>query len=184
MSGKIRREEELALLTDLARLVTKYGPGVFQDLAESLEDPKFVERIRVVLLTVAANSPDDTERGRARRPSRDRLAGAEARLAEVDSPAAAALRSLVEAVSAGEPLPRLKDVKAFAMQHGLPVPGSNSRREAVARLVNVVLALPPEEVAALTPELESLVRSDDRSLEGWLRIIKRSRDELTEPDGK
>jgi hypothetical protein len=49
----MNNNKELDLLTDLAKLMKKYGPATFETLGEQITDPKFTRVLVDVLSTTA-----------------------------------------------------------------------------------------------------------------------------------
>jgi hypothetical protein len=172
------RTQELALLIDVARLLEKYGQATFKRLADSLDDPEFTATVRRLVGATANTLP--APRGRARdraSAERRRLIRLAERVSEVGGHTAGApLLGFIQAVIDDETrLPRLKEIRSFAERNGLAAPTSTSRRNALAQVLDQLVSLPGETVEPLAAELYESARVDDRSLEGWSRIIEKSR---------
>lgn len=174
MSDKQLSERELALLIDLSRLLKKHGSDVFDSLAATLADPEFSGRLSMILDTVSTNAPrrQATGRPRPRRSASDRIS---IQLRNADAEHTALLRPIVDSLIAGESLPRLKDVAEFALTVGLPAPRGKARADAVVDVVRALVAMPTDELEKVLPALMVSTDRGERSLEGWNRIIERSR---------
>jgi hypothetical protein len=176
MSEKQLSAPELALLADLGQLLEKHGAEPFKKLAESLADPEFAARLSAILSNLAIAVP---QRPAPRRPIssrtvRDRI---NAQLRNADAERVALLGPLAEDLASGEALPRLKDVSEFALTAGIAAPRAKSRGEAIVSIMRALVAMPTDEVERVLPVIKSPQKIDRRTLEGWNRIIERSRSE-------
>ena len=170
---------EIELLSDLANLLKKHGRETFESLAAMLAEPDFAHQLSDVLAAIAAAAPPGRTGTQVRRKEvPDRLGRVATRLAKIGGETEAALRPFVEAMQSGAALPAMKDIKGFAQRNNLPTPASKSRRDALASLVTSLINLPLQDLRELIPELEISLGASERSLEGWSRIIERSRAEL------
>lgn len=176
MSDKQLSAPELALLADLGQLLKKHGPEPFRMLAESLADPEFATHLSAILSDLAAAAPQQPagRKPSSSRTTRDRII---AQLRNADTRHAALLAPIAEALAAGEALPRLKDVTEFALTTGLPVPRAKSRGDAILSVMRALVAMPTDELERILPGIRLPSRETQRSLEGWNRIIERSRAE-------
>jgi hypothetical protein len=119
-----------------------------------------------------ARMPTDRRSG----SSRERIS---AQLRNLDPGRSALLTPIVDQLAAGEALPRLKDVAEFALTVGLPVPRAKSRGDAVVNLLRMLKSMPIDELEKVIPDIQTQGDRGSRSLEGWNRIIERSRAETT-----
>lgn len=179
MSQESHDDAQMALVVDLARLLKKHGSETFETLARNLRNPQLALQLGEVLSTIAAAAPKTAHaKSGSSRGSADRLDRLAQNLARTDTEAELAVRTLVESWLRGEPLPRLRDLKAFAERNGLAIPTSRSRRDAAADVLSDLLSMHQSDVGRFLQDLVVPARPDDRSLEGWSRIIERSRAEI------
>jgi hypothetical protein len=179
MSDNQLSEREIALILDLARLLKKHGSATFKSLADSLADPAWSARLSEILSAVAATAPEQQPMGQSRksRSTSERIA---AQLNRADPSRSALLSPRADKLVSGEALPSLKDVAEFASIVGLPVPRTKSRGDAVVALVRAMIEMPINELEKVVREIDVSVGQDRRSLQGWNRIIERSRAETTD----
>lgn len=178
MSDHQLSESELALLGDLTRLLRKHGPETFKSLAASLADPEWPARLAAILSTVADAAPQQraNKRPTTARSTSEKVA---AQLQHIDQKRLTLLRPVADNLVNGETLPRLKDVAEFASAAGFPAVRAKSRGDAVVALVRNMIAMPIDELERLVQGMSVSTSQDQRSLEGWNRIIERSRAETT-----
>ena len=183
MSKDELSERDLALLSDLIRLLRKHGPDAFKSLAASLADPGWSDRMAAILNAVAEATP---QRQITNRPTRSRstLERVNAQLQRLDPERLTLLRPIAERLAAGELLPRMKDVAEFTSIAGFPALRTKSRSDAIVALVRNMATMPADQLERLAQELSASAGEDQRSLEGWNRIIERSRAETISPRAK
>jgi hypothetical protein len=183
MSKDELSERDLALLGDLIRLLRKHGPEAFKSLAASLGDAGWSDRMAAILTAVAEATP---QRRITSRPTRSRstFERVNAQLQHLDPERLTLLRPIAERLVAGEWLPRMKDVAEFTAIAGFPALRTKSRSDAIVALVRNMAAMPADQLERLAQELGASVGEDQRSLEGWNRIIERSRAETISPRAK
>ena len=174
MSDEQLSEREMALILDLSRLLKKYGPEVFDSLAEALSDPEWPDRLSRILRAVSSTAPQRQQVRESRR-SRSTADRVETQLRNADADHVALLRPIAESLITAEILPHLRDVTELALTIGLPAPRARSRGEAIVDLVRVLLAMPMDELEKVVPAIMASADRGQRSLEGWSRIIERSR---------
>lgn len=180
MSKDELSERDLALLGDLIRLLRKHGPEAFRSLAASLSDPEWSDRLAAILNAVAEATP---QRRITNRPARSRstLERVNSQLQHLDQEQLTLLRPIAERLVAGELLPRMKDVAEFTSIAGFPALRTKSRGDAIVALVRNMTAMPADQLERLAQELAASAGEDQRSLEGWNRVIERSRAETISP---
>jgi hypothetical protein len=180
MTGGRLSEPELALLADLGKLLKKHGTEPFRNLAESLADPEFAGRLSVVLaeLSKAAPQRQAAQRSTSSRTIKERI---DTLLRSADAAHAELLTPVAESLATGETLPRLRDVTDIALAAGVPASRAKSRGDAIVALMRALIAMPTEELEKVLPTLQAPSRGQ-RSLEGWNRIIERSRAETHNPN--
>lgn len=169
----MNNKKEFDLLCDLARLLKKYGPEPFEGLASEISNPEFAERFVEVLRTTATVF---RRLPRAERKSRIRSSGNDFRstLTSVEKSNAekgALLIQLYDGLTTKSLLPTLREMKNFALDNGLPPLKSTSHEKAIIPFVKTFLQMPLEDIRDYLRRIQPSPSSDDRSLEGWSRII-------------
>lgn len=162
--------KELDLLTDLAKLMKRYGPATFEALAEQIMNPKFTGDLVNVLRTTA-----ETYRALPKRKNRSRSKeGNEAFLSSLnrsDAEKYALLMDLYDGLKNQSLLPTLRELKDFASDNGLPPVRAASREKALIPFVRTFRKMPVEEVREHLRRIRPTRSSGDRTLEGWSQII-------------
>jgi hypothetical protein len=169
----MKDNKEFELLSDLAKLIKKYGPETFEDLSRELVNPNFIERFAEVLKTTA--SVGRSTRRKARKSSnnsrkldfRSSLFG----LGLDGAEKGALLMDLYDGLKAKTILPTLREMQSFVSDNGLPSIKSTSREKALVPFVKAFISMPIEEVREYLKRIQPTSSSDDGSLEGWSNII-------------
>ncbi|HML02900.1 MAG TPA: hypothetical protein VK487_05950 [Candidatus Bathyarchaeia archaeon] len=156
-------EKEYDLMLDLAKLLRKHGPQVFESLAGTLSSPEFVEKFTAILMGTARI-------GRAHVSNRSPLVRELNRLKEVEPKKYEIIKSFMAEFAAGQILPSLKDVNRFVAENGLPEIKATSRSRSISQLVHSLLKLPSEQLGKILAGLVKGRRSDS-SLSEWSEII-------------
>lgn len=166
--------DQLELLGDMIKLLKKYGPEAFEDLARQLSTPEFVQRLQA-LLTGAARAARDAGMGDAEGPRRKiREASYRSTLVALEGTEpekARALLILYDKLMGKLLLPTMGELRSFASQLGAPPLQGTTRPRAVVEIVKELEARPLNEVQAVIERLERNEYSDDRSLASWTRVI-------------
>lgn len=163
---------EFDLLTDLSKLVKKYGPQTFDDLAQQLANPHFMETFLYLLKTTAfayrsTRSPKKSSAQSKRSDFRASLIN----VSKAEGEKGALLTNLYDALKAKAVLPTLREMQSFALDNGLDPVTTTSRDKAIVPFVKKFLGMPIEEVRFYLSRIRPTQASDDRSLEGWSNII-------------
>jgi hypothetical protein len=169
----MREKDKFELLKDLARLIGKYGPEAFTELAAFLRKPDAVDEVVQVL---EATSLAGRKAGMQKRPSHNPRAkeSVEAMVAEIattDPTKAAKLAAIHQALASKRLLPTLGAVRDFASDNGLRPIAGRSRERALLPLMRDISARPIEDIDRILERAESASMPDDRGLEGWAGII-------------
>jgi hypothetical protein len=165
---------EFDLLVDLSKLLKKYGPEVFDQLAEQLSAPEFVDRLTKLLSgaaqtarAVSASLPNP----RPKQPSQKEVRASLVALSDTDSEKGSLLLRLYDELMAKTVLPTTQDLRNFAARSGLGFLEIRSRPQAIVALLEELRGRSLEELTALVAELHTAGAHNDRSLENWTRII-------------
>lgn len=162
---------EFDLLSDIGRLMKKYGPATFERLAEQLTNPNFTKILTDVLNTTAQtyrSLPKTTKRTSQSKPANGSFLS---RLNRSDAEKYALLMDLYDDLKNQAILPTLREMKNFAADSGLPPIKSKSREKALIPFVRSFLKMPVEEVREHLKRIHPTRSSGDRTLEGWSQII-------------
>ena len=165
---------EFDLLIDLSKLLNKYGPDVFEHLAEHLSAPEFVERLTKLLSDVARTAravPATRSNSRTKPPSQKELRSSLVALGDTDPEKGVLLVRLYDELMAKTVLPTMKELHRFATKAGLCPLEIRSRPHAVVVLLEDLRGRPLEELRILVADLNTAAEQHDRSLENWTRII-------------
>lgn len=164
---------EFELLGELAKLLKKYGADEFKRLAQQLSDQAFLEQLTGILSTVAkaAESVGKAGKTSGRGGSLSDLRASLESLREAEPDKSALLLELYDRLVAKRVLPTLADIRAFAVQAGLPPLAPASRPKAVVELLDALSPLPVDDVRSRLATIKPVGKEDDRSLAAWTRII-------------
>ncbi len=165
---------EFELLQDLAKLLRKHGPDLFEELARLLETPEFVERLRQILLVGAkvARQSGVTQT----RPRSQQLSLHDYRLSLLDheqlgTEKSALLVRLYDGLMAKTLLPTMRELRSFAESSGLPTPKTSGRPKAIVEMIDELRKLSLDDLRPIISRLPPATGVSDRSLENWTRII-------------
>ncbi|MET0647612.1 MAG: hypothetical protein ABW208_13430 [Pyrinomonadaceae bacterium] len=166
---------EYDLLSDLARLVKKYGPETFETLASQLSRPDFIYQLAEIISTTAKASRIARPRkaqGRTTKPRVD-FRTSLVELGESEPDKSVMLVQLLDGLMSKAFLPTLRDVRAFVQDNGLPLVKAKTRDKTIVPLVKSLLPMPTEEISMLLRKIQPTQVRNDRSLAGWSDIILR-----------
>jgi hypothetical protein len=164
---------ELDLLVDLAKLVKRYGPGPFEQLAESICSPDLAQRLSRILSELSQHARmHSASKARSHQRQGPCIPKALVDLQEKDPDRYTLLKGFYEDLTARVVMPSIRDIREFARDCRFPDVRAESRQKAIGPLIGALcrLDLPKEELAA---RIESAKRYDatNRSLAGWSSII-------------
>ena len=167
-------ERTFELLKEVSRLLVKYGPDTFDDLARYLANPGTRDQLLEILRTVAVagrKSKLASTRGQPKlfsKPGADQFLG---RLAELEPEKSQLLSAFRDDLMTKNVLPSLRDLKSFASDNGLIPPTATSRDKAIEPLIKSLSHRTMGEVEAIIQRARVRSESGDRTLEGWADII-------------
>lgn len=169
-------DREMDLLLDLAKLLKKHGPETFESLARQLSSPAFLDRLGDFLLSSARAAREAKARRNGAAPNAA-ASPADFRLAllhlqESAPEKSALLVKFYDELLGRAILPSMRELREFAFRASLPPLTEKSRPKAVIALLAALQGRPVEELRQVLANIEPVARpDDDRSLEGWTRII-------------
>jgi hypothetical protein len=167
---------ELELLVEIAKLLKRYGPETFEGLAQGLSTPEFSERLVSVLIMTAKTGRTARPKEREievtrRRPNVRDFRSSLVDLGKSEPEKSDLLIRFYDELSAKAVLPTMRDIQGFASDMGLPSLNATARSKAIIPLVKALLPLPLEDLRARLMTVKRVQNQDDRSLEGWGKII-------------
>lgn len=165
---------EFELLQDLARLVRKHGPDVFEGLARLFEKPEFIERLRQILLVgakTARQSGVTQTRPHSPKPSLHDFRTSLLDHEQLGTEKSALLVQLYDDLMAKTLFPTMRELRAFAESSGLQSPKAPGRPKAIVEIIEGLRQRSLEELRPIISRLPPITRASDRSLESWARII-------------
>lgn len=165
---------EFDLLVDISKLLKKYGPEVFDRLAEQMAAPKFVELLTKLLSDAARTAravPSSRTNSRPKQSSQKEIRSSLVTISDTEPERGKILVRLYDELMAKTLLPTTQDLLSFAARAGLGSLEIRSRPQAVVALLEGLGKLPLEELTTLVEDLNTAVWQNDRSLASWTRII-------------
>ena len=164
-------DKKLDLLMDLAKLLKKYGPEPFENLAESISSLEITERLKKLLkgsvsISRSVSIPLDSGADRVPRTVREKLEA----LRNSEPQKYELLINFHASLLAKVILPALRDIRDFTRDHGLHEITSKGRSDAVSQLIKQLIPLSYEDLREKLSSLR-LHRDGDRSLEAWSDLI-------------
>lgn len=155
------------LLVEIARLLRRFGPEPFEQLAREVSNAEFAASLERLLTGAAKNA-----RVARRAPSgtKDVLADL-----KMDQPEKfAVLTELRQRLVEKQALPHLADVQAFEEKNGIQLTSGHSRARAIEGLVRALAPLPLDQVKRIAQSIP--VTAEGRSdLKGWSDLIMERR---------
>ncbi|MFC1994872.1 hypothetical protein ACFLVK_00485 [Chloroflexota bacterium] len=161
------------LLWELARLINRYGPERFAQLASLLRNPEEARNLAAVLeAAVAGHSPTKKRKGQGTRtlPGQRILEGL--RKSEPDK--YEFLVSFRNAMVAHKILPSLRHLRRFADEDGIALGSATSREKAIIPLLRFMAILPLVQVQTMVHKSAN-DDTGDRTLARWSDVIMANR---------
>lgn len=163
------KPEEFDLLVDLAKLLKKYGPDTFNNLATHLNNADFTKSLAEILEKTAKTA--STTKDNSVQPARREFRASLLAQTEIEPEKGALLIHLYDGLMSKTFLPTLRDLQAFAADTGISLPKITSRDKAVVPLVKAVASMSLQDAEKHISHLKPALNSQDRTLEGWSNII-------------
>jgi hypothetical protein len=162
------------LLVEIARLLTKYGPEPFEELARHIRDERFLNDLLVLLETSAHAGRRSTRPLGTKRKAKTESKGLGKLLKQCeaeDPDKARALEKVYESLMSKRLLPTLRQIRDFAKDNGLPPIKATSRDKAIVPLVRGMVSMPSERIVSVLERDSHFEEKGDRTLEGWTNVI-------------
>jgi hypothetical protein len=169
------KSPNLKLLSDLARLASKYDAKDWEQLAEWLDDPQHRDTLRSLLLDLAATSRGSRKASKKRRPRKPSratvLREALAKIRIEDADRADLLEDIWLKLRQRELLPTVAAVRAFAEAMGSKGLSASRRDQAVTELMELLVELPGDSLEQKMRETVVEDRKLGDEYERWVRLI-------------
>ncbi len=162
------------LLEDIVRLLKKYGPEPFEELAGQIRDGRFLNDLLILVETSAIAGRRSTRPlGRKRKDQRESkgLGKLLKQCEDQDPDKARALQKVYESLVSKRLLPTLRQIRDFAKDNGLPPIKATSREKAIVPLVRGMISMPFEQIVSVLERDSHFEEKGDRTLEGWTNVI-------------
>lgn len=162
-------KDDAQLLSELARLVERFGPERFSRLADLLRDSEAARQLATVVeAALVIRRPRVSRKGNATRvPLGSRILG---ELRESEPEKYLLLTSFRDDFVARTILTSMRQVHDFADQNDVRLGTASSRDKALNPLLRAIAALPLSAAETLVKET-ARDQSADRSLESWSQLI-------------
>jgi len=167
----MNEQREFDLLSDIAKLLTKYGSDTFGRLAGDLANPELREQIIQILSKTIELAPNRKTSSKRTKPMVEQKADFRAKLSALDPEKSNLLIRFYDALEAKELLPSLRSIQMFAQDNGFPEVKAKSRDKAVLAFVKMFSSMSVAEIEMLLKTMALPDRASDRSLERWSEII-------------
>lgn len=170
----MRERREFDLLVDIARLLKKYGPDVFDELARMLNQTEVVKNLIAILEDSAGKARSAKAFGGGKRRSSGQRTGLRQLLSELEvrePQKGELLANFNEALGSKSVLPTLKELRYFAMDNGLSPIRATARDKAIYPFLKDLATRPVEEIKSIVNRASIGAQMGDRSLEGWAGVI-------------
>lgn len=170
------RERELDLLIDLLKLRRKYGAKSFELLAKALSSPEMTKQLSEILANIPRKVKTPYVKKKSQRANKYKVPKALVTLERVDPQKYELLLKFFSDLVAKTVLPSLGDIKYFAEELSLPEVRAKSRQKAISPFISSLALLPFDKIKSRF-QSSGVYRTEDRSLEGWSKIILNKEEE-------
>lgn len=169
----MNKYKEEDLLIDIAKLIKKYGAETFFSLSQSISSPETTQKLATIL-SESSKLIRKTQKGAEKHKTNisqsvvisktlDEIKNTEPELYGV-------LYPFYEGLIRKDFLPRLSDIREFAIDCGLPAINATSRAKSINPLMISIIGHHNRRLLARIKSV-SISRDNNRSLEGWSGII-------------
>lgn len=168
--------KRIDLLTDIVKLLKKYSPEVFYDLANFLKDEKLTYTLEELLIKISEEGKkhkivSSKKREKPLLKIREQLIS----LKESDKEKSEILLSFYDKIYSQGANLKLKDIKNFALDSGLDLSNTKLRDDAISKLLLHFIRLPLNELTIFLSQFKFHSFDSNRSLESWSNIILKKR---------
>ena len=164
--------KELELLTDIAKLLKKYGASVFDDLAHLLKDEEFTTVLPAILNKYSEegkkhNLIPNNKKNKPLLKIREQLVS----LKITDNEKAVILLEFYDKIYAQGISLKLAEIKNFAFDIGFDLSKTKAKDDAISKLINSLMTCTINQISDFLKQFKFSQSGGDRSLEGWSNII-------------
>lgn len=166
--------KQFDLLVDITRLLKKYGPDEFDDLAKALQKPETLEHlIAIIQASSHASRKAGSLKGKKGYSTGKKVSAGKffRDLENVQSAKARILANFHDDLMAKNALPSLRDIRALAVDKGLEPVRAKSRDKAILPLLKDLANRPIEDIQAIFEGVKFRSQNGDRTLQGWTDVI-------------
>jgi hypothetical protein len=168
--------KELQLLTDIAKLLERYGPDSYEALAILLSNEELTQTIIVTLLQhILLKAKSVSHNNVEQKPQVSKISktfrSSLVAITEKDFERGTLLLHLFDGLQNKKFLPTLRAMKTFAEDNGLVLITAKSRKMAINQVVKSFLTMPINEIKSIIKLLEEQTSLENSSLEAWSSII-------------
>ena len=166
-------QDDVKILTELIRIVNRYGPDSVSNLANRIKDPQYATELATALENAVAGASRTKVRAKSRSTNRVGIKLLN-ELKESDPQKQSVIAEFRDLLLSSRCLRSMGELRQFARMHNLSIGKASSRNAAIVPLLGAMSELPTPEIVKL---LESMGRTgpSDRSLESWRNLIVRPR---------
>ena len=168
-------DPRLDMISDLAKLLRKYGPEAFEELVDAIRNPQFQHKLAELLLVSARTArkagiggPSSQNR-KAFSRCRDKIEN----LKSTDPEKAKLLAQLIDDVERKKALRSMREIREFSTRHVLPKNSARTRAQAIEGLLESLADKPLEQLKEILHSLCARVGKGEEGLEGWANLIMR-----------
>jgi hypothetical protein len=167
------QEGKFELLIDIARLIKKYGPDTFEELANYLRKKETFNSLIELLKTSSkaakvVSSPTLIIQAEKKKVG---IKGFLSRMEKTEPIKAHILSAFHDELLAKAVLPNLREIKDFASDSGLRLITAGSRDKAIFPLLKDLGTRQIDEIKTIINNANRMAQRSDRTLEAWTGII-------------
>jgi hypothetical protein len=178
----MKDNKKYELLSDLVKLIEKYGLDTFKDLSSEIFNYSFSERYRDRLKSRGKIDRNILTKDNKRSSNIQRIdfRSTLSSIAIIETEKGMLLLDLYDGLKSKALLPTLKEMQSFVLDNGLPLLKATSRDKAIIPFVKAFIPMPflkaREYIERIQPKA-----SLDKRLEGWSNIIlgDKNKDEVS-----
>jgi hypothetical protein len=166
--------KEIALLIDILKIFKHYDDNTINGLTSKLSDTTFVLNVHKILLeTSGIQKQIQKTTLKEKKPVKKPNSFGQylETISEYDKKKSELLLGLYNGLLKKELLPTLRDIKNYLADVGLPQINPKSRDTAIVPFMKIIATLDTDNIVEKINIMNEKYKNDDRSLEGWSKII-------------
>ena len=173
MLESLEENKDIEMLAELGRLVKRYGADSLFRIAQLIRDPDQAAELATALEYIAHRAPPSKPARKSRSPQHNRVGiSVLNELSMTDPQKHSILAAIRHQLITNSILPGMKDIRHFALTHGLTIGTASSRNAAITPLLRSLSKLQTSTLNSIHNDLIAHV-PNDRSLERWREVIVR-----------